>query len=91
MPNEFTLTLPRFSGHDNASTGTWNVVDRSGTNWSAIKAALYDSASAAILLFGFGVRKLMFGGIIFFSNAKTILMILVIPDAPSECPTFGFT
>lgn len=43
------------------------------------------------LLFGFGVTKLIFGGIVLFSRARTALMILVSPDAPSPWPTFGFT
>ena len=43
------------------------------------------------LLFGFGFEKLMFGGMILLSSASTVLIILVIPDAPSEWPTLGFT
>jgi hypothetical protein len=39
----------------------------------------------------FGLVKCALGGMIFFSNAKAALMMLVNPDAPSECPTFGFT
>ena len=43
------------------------------------------------LLFGFGFLKLILGGMVRFSKAKVILMRLVMPEAPSECPTFGFT
>lgn len=42
-------------------------------------------------LFGLGSRKLMFGGMVFFSKARTALMMLVIPEAPSEWPTLGLT
>ena len=43
------------------------------------------------LLFGFGVVKLIFGGIVMCSSDSTALMMLVIPEAPSPCPKFGFT
>jgi len=43
------------------------------------------------LLFGFPFLKRIFGGIVNFSIAKSILKVLVKPEAPSECPTFGFT
>lgn len=43
------------------------------------------------LLFGFGVLKLIFGGMVLFSSANTIFMILESPDAPSPWPMFGFT
>lgn len=33
----------------------------------------------------------MFGGMTLCSKAKTILMTLEIPDAPSEWPRFGLT
>ena len=84
MPNEFTLTLSRLSGHGSASTGTRSLVDSNGTKRSGMKIELMNLYQRGVLLFGFGVEKLMFGGIVFFSNARTILMILVIPDAPSE-------
>lgn len=35
-------------------------------------------------IFGFGVWKWMFGGIVLCSRDKTALMMLVMPDAPSE-------
>jgi hypothetical protein len=40
---------------------------------------------------GFGFVKWAFGGMVFFSSARADLMMAVIPDAPSECPTFGLT
>ena len=43
------------------------------------------------ILFGFGLLKLMFGGMILCSNARTVFIRLVVPEAPSEWPTFGFT
>lgn len=43
------------------------------------------------LLLGLGVLNLMLGGITRCSSARIALIKLVIPDAPSECPTFGFT
>jgi hypothetical protein len=33
----------------------------------------------------------MFGGIVWFSKANVILMMLVRADAPSLCPRLGFT
>jgi hypothetical protein len=33
----------------------------------------------------------MLGGIVLFSSAKTIFMMLERPDAPSPWPIFGFT
>ena len=33
----------------------------------------------------------MFGGTVLCSRAKTVLIKLVVPEAPSEWPTFGFT
>ena len=42
-------------------------------------------------LCGFGVSKLMFGGIVICSNASIDLIRLVNPEAPSEWPRFGFT
>ena len=50
-----------------------------------------DRSLEGAILFGFGSLKFMFGGIILCSNARTVLMRLVIPEAPSEWPTFGFT
>lgn len=44
---------------------------------------------ASTILFGFGVSKLIFGGIASFRKERTPLMTPVIPDAPSECPTLG--
>ncbi len=43
------------------------------------------------LLFGLGVVSFIFGGMILCSNAKIDLMRLLMPEAPSECPRFGFT
>lgn len=43
------------------------------------------------ILFGLGVSKLMFGGMIFFSSARVVLMRPTSPDAPSAWPRFGFT
>lgn len=43
------------------------------------------------LLLGFGVMNLIFGGIVLCSKASTALIRLVMPEAPSEWPTFGFT
>ena len=43
------------------------------------------------LLLGLGSEKLIFGGIVLCSSAKTVLIRLVVPEAPSEWPTFGFT
>jgi hypothetical protein len=39
----------------------------------------------------FGVLKKIFGGIVACSRLNTALIMLVIPDAPLEWPTFGFT
>ena len=36
-------------------------------------------------------HDVVFGGMRRFSKAKTALITEVIPDAPSEWPTFGFT
>jgi hypothetical protein len=33
----------------------------------------------------------MLGGMVLCSSDKTDLMMLVMPEAPSEWPTFGFT
>lgn len=49
------------------------------------------SQGKSTLLFGLGFLKLMFGGMVLFSSAKTIFMILESPDAPSPWPMFGFT
>jgi hypothetical protein len=43
------------------------------------------------LLLGLGVLNLMFGGIVLCSKAKTDLIKLVRPEAPSEWPKFGLT
>ena len=43
------------------------------------------------LLFGFGVRKPTFGGIIPDSTAKTVLIMALIPLDASECPMFVLT
>jgi len=43
------------------------------------------------VLFGFGVVNLMFGGIILCSKVRTALIKLLIPEAPSAWPMFGFT
>lgn len=42
-------------------------------------------------LFGFGLLKRMLGGIVLFSSASVILMMLDRPDAPSLWPRFGLT
>jgi hypothetical protein len=42
-------------------------------------------------LLGLGFEKLILGKIVLFSRDKTAFMTLVIPDAPSECPTLGLT
>jgi hypothetical protein len=44
-----------------------------------------------VLLFGLGLLKLIFGGMVFFSRASTILMTEESPEAPSECPILGLT
>lgn len=48
-------------------------------------------AAKGSILFGFGLSKLMLGGITLCSNARTVFIRLVVPEAPSEWPTFGFT
>lgn len=42
-------------------------------------------------ILGFGVWKWIFGGIVLCSSDRMALIMLVIPEAPSEWPTFGFT
>lgn len=49
------------------------------------------SSENKIKLLGFGRVNLMFGGIVSCSKASTALIKLVIPEAPSEWPTLGFT
>ena len=50
-----------------------------------------DPQAEEYILLGFGFANLMFGGIILFSRANIAFIRLVIPEAPSEWPTFGFT
>lgn len=93
MPKELTLTrLLRVAGHGVGSTGTCSLALSKGTK---IEMLISDASMIYLLrlnlLFGLGSRKWTFGGIVSFSNARTHLMTLVIPEAPSEWPTFGFT
>ncbi len=91
MPNEFTPTSSdRSSGHGRGSVGTVSLHFSNGTLQPPVshdRARVYQDG----LLLGFGVVKLMFGGIIFFSRANVILMILDSPEAPSPWPIFGLT
>lgn len=47
--------------------------------------------SGRTLLLGLGFSIYILGGMTLCSRARTPLMILVRPAAPSECPTFGLT
>ena len=82
------------AGLDSRATGLVLVVPQDGT----LQTGLRKTSSQNLLqghldnsLFGLGVLKLMFGGMMPFSRARTALIRLVRPLAPSEWPTFGLT
>ena len=50
-----------------------------------------DSEAEGYILLVFGLANLMFGGIILFSRVSIAFTRLLIPEAPSEWPTFGCT
>lgn len=94
IPNEFTDTLSaRSFGHGRGSTGTTRFFCVNGTVacTSACRCTVTRRLVKACLLLGLGLEDLMFGGIVLFSNARTALIRLVRPLAPSEWPVFGFT
>lgn len=91
MPKELTLTLlSRASGHDSGSVGTLSFLVSKGTKSRLGSIHVWHLGMVDSLL-GFGLLNLMLGGMVLFSRAKTALMMLVMPDAPSECPVFGLT
>jgi len=71
------------------SRGRSCCTQRKELNSSLVTSAL--DVSFTHVLLGFGVLNLMFGGIILCSKAKTDLIKLVRPEAPSEWPKFGLT
>ena len=88
IPNEFTLArLLRSCGQGVALVGTVRRFCLKST--SEIKYGHLEESSG--LLLGFGVLNLIFGGMVRCCRESTTLIKLVIPDAPSECPTLGFT
>jgi hypothetical protein len=89
MPKELTLTLSALSaGKGIGCVGTTSFFSTKGTRNGQINIL---SSVRVDLLFGLGFLNLIFGGIVLFSKARTALIRLVIPEQPSECPTFGFT
>lgn len=91
IPNEFTPTRSaRSAGHGVALTGTFNFPCSQGT-LNKSQLSKLQSGATIDLLEGFGFLKLMLGGIVLCSSAKTILMTLDIPEAPSEWPRLGLT
>ena len=88
IPNELTLArLLRSRGQGVALIGTIRRFCLKST--SEVKHSHLKVSSG--LLLGFGVLNLMFGGIVRCCRESMTLIKLVIPDAPSECPTLGFT
>jgi hypothetical protein len=56
-----------------------------GLFWQSAITKLYVLEQGEVL-WGFGLLNLIFGGMVFFSRARTALMQDVMPDAPSEWP-----
>lgn len=85
--------LSRPEGHVSGLTGTVSLYSFRATelttyvSTSFVRTACLKKNSRL----GLGLEKRMFEGMVLFSKASTPLITLVRPDAPSECPTLGFT
>lgn len=89
MLKELTLILSALSnGKGVGCMGTTSFFSTNGT-WKGQLTTI--SRVGVDLLLGLGFLNLIFGGIVLCSKARTALIKLVMPEQPSECPTFGFT